>query len=146
MMPHARVSAHAQPVPCTKSHGNHTEEWLLSEQVVLLGKPAPAIYEVALEMLNVEDPKEVLAIGDSMEHDIAGKLSGSKSPCLHAYEARQIREPLSSNACHVGSAGFLWTMQNLMMYGNGNRHLIMQEFAGAKANVSTICRSPSSWL
>ncbi|CAL5225478.1 g8300 [Coccomyxa viridis] len=41
-------------------------------QVVLLGKPASAIYEVALEMLEVQDPKQVLAIGDSMEHDIAG--------------------------------------------------------------------------
>ena len=41
-------------------------------QVVLLGKPAPAIYAVAMEMLGVQDPKEVLAIGDSMEHDIAG--------------------------------------------------------------------------
>ena len=42
-------------------------------QVVLLGKPAPAIYEGAMEMLKVQDPKQVLAIGDSMEHDIAGQ-------------------------------------------------------------------------
>jgi len=41
---------------------------------VLLGKPAPVIYEVAMEMLGVENPKEVLAIGDSMEHDIAGHI------------------------------------------------------------------------
>ena len=45
-------------------------------QVVLLGKPASAIYEVAMEMLKVEEPKHVLAIGDSIEHDIAGKPLG----------------------------------------------------------------------
>jgi len=52
--------------------------------VVLLGKPAPAIYEAAMEMLEVENPKEVLAIGDSMEHDIAGHTQlNTKSAILH---------------------------------------------------------------
>lgn len=46
--------------------------------MVLLGKPAPAIYEVAMQMLEVENPKEVLAIGDSMEHDIAGHLHSTQ--------------------------------------------------------------------
>lgn len=40
-------------------------------QVHLMGKPAPIIYEVALRMLGLA-PEEVVAIGDSLEHDIAG--------------------------------------------------------------------------
>ena len=55
--------------------------WPHAAQVVLLGKPASAIYEVAMEMLEVTDPKQVLAIGDSAEHDIAGKQVGSA--CAH---------------------------------------------------------------
>jgi hypothetical protein len=40
-------------------------------QVVLMGKPAPAIYEVALGMLGLP-ADQVIAVGDSLEHDIGG--------------------------------------------------------------------------
>lgn len=39
--------------------------------VHLMGKPAPVIYESAMKQLGV-DAHRVLAIGDSLEHDIAG--------------------------------------------------------------------------
>ena len=40
-------------------------------QVHLMGKPAPIIYEEAVALLALP-AAEVIAIGDSMEHDIAG--------------------------------------------------------------------------
>lgn len=39
--------------------------------VVLMGKPAPVIYRAALDMLGLP-PSEVVAVGDSLEHDIGG--------------------------------------------------------------------------
>ena len=43
----------------------------LPPQVHLMGKPAPLIYQAALEMLGLP-PAACLAVGDSLEHDIAG--------------------------------------------------------------------------
>ena len=43
----------------------------LGGEVVLLGKPAAVLYEEALRLLNLHKP-EVVAIGDSLHHDIAG--------------------------------------------------------------------------
>ena len=40
-------------------------------QVVLMGKPGKDIYDEALQLLQLE-PSEVLAIGDSLQHDVAG--------------------------------------------------------------------------
>lgn len=39
--------------------------------VVLMGKPAPVIYEAATRMLGLS-PEKVVAIGDSLEHDVGG--------------------------------------------------------------------------
>ena len=39
--------------------------------MVLLGKPAAVLYEEALRMLGLRKD-EVLAIGDSLQHDVAG--------------------------------------------------------------------------
>ena len=39
--------------------------------VLTMGKPAPVIYEAAMKELGV-DASKVLAIGDSLEHDVAG--------------------------------------------------------------------------
>lgn len=49
-----------------------------------MGKPDPVIYDVALDMLKV--PKElVLAVGDSLQHDIQGWADGiAASTVLHA--------------------------------------------------------------
>jgi ribonucleotide monophosphatase NagD (HAD superfamily) len=41
-------------------------------QGCLLGKPAKVIYDTAMHMLGLDDRKKVIAIGDSLEHDIAG--------------------------------------------------------------------------
>jgi len=45
----------------------------LGGEVHLMGKPASVIYEGALQMLDLPADK-VLAIGDSLEHDIAGAM------------------------------------------------------------------------
>ena len=45
-------------------------------QVHLMGKPDPIIYEVALDMLQL--PREsIVAIGDSLQHDIQGTVLGN---------------------------------------------------------------------
>jgi HAD superfamily hydrolase (TIGR01459 family) len=40
--------------------------------VTWVGKPFPEIYRAAAELARVEDPRNVLCVGDSVEHDIAG--------------------------------------------------------------------------
>jgi HAD superfamily hydrolase (TIGR01459 family) len=40
--------------------------------VTWVGKPFPEIYRAAAELSRVEDPRDVLCVGDSVEHDIAG--------------------------------------------------------------------------
>ncbi|KAG2423639.1 hypothetical protein HXX76_015156 [Chlamydomonas incerta] len=42
-------------------------------RVVLMGKPAPVIYTACAEVLDLP-PHELLAVGDSLEHDVAGAL------------------------------------------------------------------------
>jgi HAD superfamily hydrolase (TIGR01459 family) len=44
----------------------------LGGQVAYIGKPHAPIYREALARLGVSDPSRVLAVGDSLEHDIAG--------------------------------------------------------------------------
>ena len=39
--------------------------------VVLMGKPAPLIYAACAELLGLP-PSQLLAVGDSLEHDIGG--------------------------------------------------------------------------
>ncbi len=59
----------------------------LGGEVVLLGKPAAVLYEEALRLLNLRK-SEVVAIGDSLQHDIAGAraalLPGQVRCCCHA--------------------------------------------------------------
>jgi HAD superfamily hydrolase (TIGR01459 family) len=40
--------------------------------VTWIGKPFPEIYRAAAELSRVENPRNVLCVGDSVEHDIAG--------------------------------------------------------------------------
>lgn len=40
--------------------------------VYRMGKPDPRIYQLALGLLGGLEASEVIAVGDSMEHDIAG--------------------------------------------------------------------------
>ena len=44
----------------------------LGGTVRYLGKPHPEVYRMALELLGDPPPAEVVAVGDSLEHDIAG--------------------------------------------------------------------------
>ncbi len=37
-----------------------------------VGKPFPEIYRAAAELAEVQNPRNVLCVGDSVEHDIAG--------------------------------------------------------------------------
>jgi ribonucleotide monophosphatase NagD (HAD superfamily) len=50
----------------------------LGGEVHLMGKPASIIYQGALQMLDLP-AEEVLAIGDSLEHDIAGAIGAGVS-------------------------------------------------------------------
>jgi HAD superfamily hydrolase (TIGR01459 family) len=40
--------------------------------VTWVGKPFPEIYRAAAELAQVQNPRDVLCVGDSVEHDIAG--------------------------------------------------------------------------
>ena len=40
--------------------------------VTWVGKPFPEIYRAAAKLSQVQDPRDVLCVGDSVEHDIAG--------------------------------------------------------------------------
>jgi HAD superfamily hydrolase (TIGR01459 family) len=40
--------------------------------VTWVGKPFPEIYRAAAELSHVQNPRDVLCVGDSVEHDIAG--------------------------------------------------------------------------
>jgi HAD superfamily hydrolase (TIGR01459 family) len=40
--------------------------------VTWVGKPFPEIYRAAAELARVQNPRDVLCVGDSIEHDIAG--------------------------------------------------------------------------
>jgi HAD superfamily hydrolase (TIGR01459 family) len=44
----------------------------LGGDVTWVGKPFPEIYRAAAELSQVQDPRDVLCVGDSVEHDIAG--------------------------------------------------------------------------
>ena len=81
--------------PCSRQHQRSTVSCDLTlellAQVVLLGKPAPAIYEVAMKMLGVQNSEEVLAIGDSLEHDIAGEPCHSRFALVQAMMLAKLR-------------------------------------------------------
>ena len=40
--------------------------------VTWVGKPFPEIYQAAAKLARVENPRDVLCVGDSVEHDVAG--------------------------------------------------------------------------
>ena len=72
-----------------------------------MGKPDPVIYKVALEMLQL--PKEkVIAIGDSLQHDIQGRHVKTAAIILlvkcmvacHIYSAFMELNSCSYAACH----------------------------------------------
>lgn len=50
--------------------------------VTWIGKPFPEIYGAALDMLGNPDPADVVCIGDSIEHDIAGSEGAGLAAAL----------------------------------------------------------------
>jgi ribonucleotide monophosphatase NagD (HAD superfamily) len=44
----------------------------LGGAVTWVGKPFPLIYRAAAELAEVQNPRDVLCVGDSVEHDIGG--------------------------------------------------------------------------
>ena len=44
----------------------------LGGEVTWIGKPFPEIYRAAAGLAGVEDPRDILCVGDSVEHDVAG--------------------------------------------------------------------------
>ena len=44
----------------------------LGGAVTWVGKPFPEIYRAAAELLQIQNPRDILCVGDSVEHDIAG--------------------------------------------------------------------------
>ncbi len=76
---HAGIGRSLAPVLCLPDCVNVSRlvapvrQWYeeLGGEVVLLGKPAAVLYEEALRLLNLRK-SEVVAIGDSLQHDIAG--------------------------------------------------------------------------
>ncbi|HEY1885468.1 MAG TPA: TIGR01459 family HAD-type hydrolase [Roseiarcus sp.] len=44
----------------------------LGGPVTWIGKPFPEIYRAAAELSKVQNPRDILCVGDSVEHDIAG--------------------------------------------------------------------------
>lgn len=44
----------------------------LGGKVVWIGKPFPEVYEAAAALSGVENPSDILCVGDSVEHDVVG--------------------------------------------------------------------------
>ncbi len=72
----------------------------LGGSVIWIGKPHRAIYEVALGAAGDPEPAEVVGIGDSIEHDIAGAASiGAASALVRTGIAAEV-----SNAAIIAGA------------------------------------------
>jgi HAD superfamily hydrolase (TIGR01459 family) len=54
----------------------------LGGNVVWIGKPYPAIYAAALQVIDDVPPARILCIGDSIDHDIAGARAAGLDSCL----------------------------------------------------------------
>lgn len=76
----------------------------LGGHVTWLGKPYPEIYEYALRIVGVADRRQVVCIGDSIEHDILGANTAGldsalvRTGILAAASDEELRD-MSSAAC-----------------------------------------------
>ena len=74
----------------------------LGGTVLLMGKPAAVIYERVMEMTGV-GPEQAIAVGDSMEHDIAGAAGAG---CASVFVCGGIHaEELGMPALPAGEVG-----------------------------------------
>lgn len=79
---------------------------LLGGTVFYVGKPFSAIYHYALSQFSITSPGRVLAIGDSLETDIAGaKRMGFKSLLVTSEKKNAANENLIHPDWQVGSLG-----------------------------------------
>ena len=95
-------------------------------EVVLMGKPAPVIYAAALEMLQLP-AHQVIAVGDSLEHDIGGAAAAGVASCfvlggIHADDVAlapaQQQQADGSASSHAGgdtaaAGGYTYSRQRL---------------------------------
>ncbi|APG88325.1 HAD superfamily protein (plasmid) [Sinorhizobium americanum CCGM7] len=82
----------------------------LGGKVRWIGKPFPDIYDFALDFLGRPDPARVFAIGDSVEHDIAGAASAGLGSALVAtgiLEQQSEEERRRLFAAHGASPDFI---------------------------------------
>lgn len=78
----------------------------LGGAVHLMGKPAPVIYEAAMQQLGLP-PASLVAIGDSLEHDVAGAggfgvdsvFVGGGIHAAEALEQGELHEPGLAALC-----------------------------------------------
>jgi HAD superfamily hydrolase (TIGR01450 family) len=56
-------------------------EFVTGQEAVLVGKPSPFMFELALTQLELE-PRQILTIGDKLEEDIKGGHLAGTSTCL----------------------------------------------------------------
>jgi len=78
--------------------------------VTRIGKPFPAIYTAALDMLGNPEPVRVVCVGDSIEHDIAGGKSAGLATVLVAtgiLENASAAERATLSAEHDATPDFL---------------------------------------
>jgi HAD superfamily hydrolase (TIGR01450 family) len=72
-MPGTLAKHYANQLSLQENNNNNSADTnTTNDLIMLMGKPASIIYHQALELLGNLDPSEVIAIGDSLEHDIAG--------------------------------------------------------------------------
>jgi len=96
--------------------------------VVLMGKPAPIIYQAALDMLGLP-PSEVVAVGDSLEHDIGGgQATGLDSLFvlggIHRQDVGLVNGTVDGTAAAAEAAG-------AELEQAGGYHFCRQRLAGA---------------
>lgn len=70
-------------------------------QVRLMGKPDPIIYTSAMKLIGLT-PDQVLAVGDSLEHDIYGRVNADAE-----LQWKEVRHKLLCSVCSAASVKYL---------------------------------------
>lgn len=63
----------------------------VSEQLGI-AKPNPQIFQYSLDKMNIQDPKQVLMVGDSLESDILGGKNAGLDTCWLSYQRKNETE------------------------------------------------------
>jgi HAD superfamily hydrolase (TIGR01459 family) len=70
----------------------------LGGRVIRVGKPYPPIYAICLEALSGVPRQRILAVGDSLEHDVAGAHAQGLATCLVASGIHAAELPVEGEA------------------------------------------------